>query len=277
MQQRNIRLVIAYDGTNFCGWQRQRNGPTIQEALEKTLGIITQETVQIHGAGRTDAGVHALGMVAHFTTTATMPASAFVKGPNSMLPKDIRILDAVDVPADFHARFSAQGKTYRYDFFTGAIQPPTERLYRTHFPCSFDPNRLHPSLDLLIGTHDFSSFEAVGSRDRTLTTGRMAVRTLFQAQCLVDPAHPEHFSFRFAGDGFLRYMVRNLVGTLLWVGTDRLSTEQFQDILAAKNRERAAPTAPACGLFLERVHYEESSIVFGAARTDVPKFFCKTC
>lgn len=258
MQQRNIRLVIAYDGTNFCGWQRQRNGPTIQEALEKKLSIITQERMQINGAGRTDAGVHALGMVAHFITTATMPASAFVKALNSMLPKDIRILDAVDVPPDFHARFSAQGKTYRYDFFTGPLQLPAERLYRTHFPCSFDCDRLHPSLDLLMSTHDFSSFEAVGSRDRTLTTGRGAVRTLFQAQCLVDPARPEHFSFRFAGDGFLRYMVRNLVGTLLRVGTGRLSTEQFQAILAAKDRERAAPTAPACGLFLEKVHYEGS-------------------
>ncbi len=257
MQQRNIRLLIAYDGTNFCGWQRQRNGPTIQEALEKKLGIITQETIQIHGAGRTDAGVHALGMVAHFTTTGTMPASAFVKGPNSMLPKDIRILDAVDVPPDFHARFSAQGKTYRYDFFTGPLQLPAERLYRTHLPCSFQPENVQASLDLLVGTHDFVSFEAVGSRDRSRTTGRGAVRTLSQAQCLADPARSEHFSFHFSGDGFLRHMVRNLVGTLLWVGTGRLTTDQFAAILAAKDREQAAPTAPACGLFLERVHYEE--------------------
>ncbi|WP_446011542.1 tRNA pseudouridine(38-40) synthase TruA [Candidatus Electrothrix sp.] len=257
MQQRNIRLLIAYDGTNFCGWQRQCNGPTIQEALEKKLGIITQESVQINGAGRTDAGVHALGMVANFITTAPMPASAFGKALNSMLPKDIRILDAVDVSPDFHARFSAQGKSYRYDIFTGPLQLPAERLYRTHFPCSFQPERLQASLNLLIGTHDFSSFEAVGSRDRSRTTGRGAVRTLFHTQCLVDPARPEHFSFCFSGDGFLRHMVRNLVGTLLWVGIGRLSTDQFAAILGARDRKKAAPTAPACGLFLEKVYYDE--------------------
>jgi tRNA pseudouridine38-40 synthase len=255
MQQRNIRLVIAYDGTNFCGWQRQQNGPTIQEALEKKLGIITQEAIQVNGAGRTDAGVHALGMVANFTTTATMPAAAFSKALNSMLPKDIRILKAEEVALDFHARFSAQGKRYRYDFFTGVLQFPLERLYRTHFPFFFQPERLQGSLDLLIGTHDFSSFEAVGSRDRTRTTGRGAVRTLHQAQCAIDLSQPEHFSLFFSGDGFLRHMVRNLVGTLLWVGSGRLTTEQFAAILAAKDRKKAAPTAPACGLFLEKVHY----------------------
>ena len=255
MQQRNIRLLIAYDGTNFCGWQRQRNGPGIQEALEQQLAVIINQDVLVHGAGRTDAGVHAQGMVAHFTTNATMPAVAFVKALNSMLPKDIRILGADEVSLDFHARFSARGKTYRYDFFTGFIQSPMERFYRTHIPCSFMPDRVQASLDFLAGTHDFTSFEAVGSRDRTQATGRGAVRTLFQAQCHIDPLRPDYFSFRFSGDGFLRHMVRNLTGTLLWVGTGRLSTEQFADILAARDRKKAGPTAPACGLFLEKVHY----------------------
>ncbi|MDU9050347.1 MAG: tRNA pseudouridine(38-40) synthase TruA [Candidatus Electrothrix sp. Rat3] len=257
MQQRNIRLYIAYDGTNFCGWQRQRNGPTIQETLEQRLTRITRTAVQVNGAGRTDAGVHAHSMVANFSTNATMPAPAFAKALNSMLPKDIRILEAEEVAPDFHARFSAKGKTYCYDFFTGPIQPPIERLYRTHFPCSFIPDRVQPSLDLLLGTHDFASFEAVGSRDRTRTEGRGAVRTLFQAQCLVDPARPKYFTLRFRGDGFLRHMVRNLAGTLIMVGTGRLSTKQLRDILEARDREKAGPTAPACGLFLEQVHYEE--------------------
>ena len=257
MQQRNIRLCIAYDGTNFCGWQRQRNGPSIQETLEQRLTRITRTAVQVNGAGRTDAGVHARGMVANFSTGATMPAQSFARALNSMLPKDIRILGAEEAAPDFHARFSAKGKTYCYDFFTGAIQSPVERLYRTHFPCAFIPDRVQPSLDLLLGTHDFASFEAVGSRDRTRTTGRGAVRSLFQVRCLVDPARPEHFSFRFRGDGFLRHMVRNLVGTLFQVGTGRLNTEQFAVILAAKDRDKAGPTAPACGLFLEKVHYEE--------------------
>ncbi|MCI5162144.1 MAG: tRNA pseudouridine synthase A, partial [Candidatus Electrothrix sp. AX5] len=126
MQQRNIRLLITYDGTNFCGWQRQRNGPSIQETLEQRLTRITRTAVQVNGAGRTDAGVHAQGMVANFSTSAIMPAPAFAKALNSMLPKDIRILMAEEAAQDFHARFSAKGKTYRYDFFTGAIQSPLE-------------------------------------------------------------------------------------------------------------------------------------------------------
>lgn len=265
MQHRNIRLVIAYDGTNFCGWQRQRNGPSIQGALEEKLRIITAAQIAVHGAGRTDAGVHAQGMTAHFSTDATMPAAAFVKALNSMLPKEIRILEADEADPDFHARFSAKGKTYRYDFFTGPVQCPPERLYRTHFPCALQAERLFPGLKLLIGTHDFSSFEAVGSRDRSRTEGRGAVRTLFRADCLVDPARPEHFSFRFTGDGFLRHQVRNLVGTLIQLGSARLSNEQFSAVLEARDRNRAGPTAPACGLFLEQVHYEETALNNGAA------------
>ena len=259
MSQRTIRLCIAFDGTNFCGWQRQQNGPSIQGTLEEKLRLITTTQVAVHGAGRTDAGVHALGMVAHFSTGVTMPAPAFAKALNSMLPKDIRILAAEEAAPDFHARFSAKGKTYRYDFFTGHLQLPAERLYRTHYPCSFQSDLLQASLDYLVGTHDFASFEAVGSRDRTRTEGRGAVRTLFRADCLVDPGRPEHFSFRFTGDGFLRHMVRNLAGTLFLVGSGRLSSEQFRDIVKAGDRKKAGPTAPACGLFLEQVHYEETA------------------
>ncbi|MCI5225023.1 MAG: tRNA pseudouridine synthase A, partial [Candidatus Electrothrix sp. AR4] len=126
MQQRNIRLLIAYDGTDFCGWQRQRNGPSIQGILEKKLSSITNSTAQVNGAGRTDAGVHALGMVANFNTRVTMPVNAFIKALNSMLPKDIRSLDAAEAAPDFHARYDAIGKTYRYDFFTGSLQLPAE-------------------------------------------------------------------------------------------------------------------------------------------------------
>ena len=254
MQQRNICLCLAYDGTAYKGWQRQRNGPSIQAVLEEKLGIITKTTVEVNGAGRTDAGVHAEGLTATFTTAARIPATAFVKALNSTLPKDIRILEANEVGPEFHARFSATGKTYRYDFFTGIIQPPAERLYRTQLPCRFQPKLVQPGLDILLGTHDFSSFEAVGSRDRSKTTGRGAVRTIFQAECLGDA---EHFTLRFSGDGFLRHMVRNLAGTLVWLGTGRLSPEQFTAILAAKDRKQAGPTAPPCGLFLEKVHYED--------------------
>ncbi|CAK8720278.1 tRNA pseudouridine synthase A [Candidatus Electronema halotolerans] len=255
MKQRNILLRIAYDGTGFCGWQRQENGPTIQGIVEEKLAVIIKEPVDVIGAGRTDAGVHAEAMTANFRTSAAMPAPAFQKALNALLPKAVRILESCEVPPDFHARFSAVGKTYRYDFFTGAVQNPAERLYRTHTPCRFSPEQVRPCLELLLGSHDFSSFEAVGSRDRSRTTGRGAVRTLFLAECVADAARPEHFSFRFSGDGFLRQMVRNLAGTLLWAGAGRLSSADFAAIFSAKDRRQAAPTAPACGLFLENVQY----------------------
>jgi tRNA pseudouridine38-40 synthase len=255
MGQKNIRLLIAYDGTNFSGWQRQRNSITIQGLIEEKLTIITQEKAVVNGAGRTDAGVHALGMVANFQTRAAMTARSFQNALNSMLPVAIRILDAVAVEPDFHARYRAIGKTYRYDFFTGSIQQPEERLYRTHVPCPFAADRVVASLESLVGSHDFSSFEATGSRDRSRTTGMGAVRTLSEARCAADPARPEHFSFFFSGNGFLRHMVRNLAGTLFPVGAGRISQTEFTAIMAARNRQLAGPTAPACGLFLEQVHY----------------------
>ncbi|MGX9726654.1 MAG: tRNA pseudouridine(38-40) synthase TruA [Candidatus Electronema sp. VV] len=255
MTQRNILLRVAYDGTDYCGWQKQENGPTIQGLLEDALARITKEATEVNGAGRTDAGVHAEGMTANFHTGAAMPTAAFQRALNSMLPKAVRIFEAAEAAPDFHARFSALGKTYRYDFFTGAVQLPAERLYRAHAPCVFMPGRVQPCLELLIGSHDFSSFEAVGTRDRSKTEGRGAVRTIFRAECVADPVRPEHFSFRFSGDGFLRCMVRNLAGTLLWVGAGKLSHEQLANILAAKDRRQAGPTAPACGLFLEQVEY----------------------
>ena len=255
MSQRNIRLHIAYDGTDYCGWQKQENGPTIQGLLEAALARITKEPVEVSGAGRTDAGVHAMAMTANFHTDAAMPAIAFQRALNSMLPKAVRVVAAAEAALDFHARFSAIGKTYRYDFFTGAVQLPAERLYRTHAPCVFMPERVQPCLELLLGRHDFSSFEAVGTRDRNATEGRGAVRTIFRAECVADLARPEHFSFRFSGDGFLRCMVRNLSGTLIWVGAGKVSCGQFATILAAQDRTQAGPTAPACGLFLEKVDY----------------------
>ena len=255
MSEKNIRLLIAYDGTNYGGWQRQKNSPTIQGIIEDKLTVITSEESVVNGAGRTDAGVHALGMVANFKTSSGMAAESFQKALNSMLPSDVRIIEASKAAPYFHARYDSSGKTYRYDFFTGSIQPPTERLYRTHVPCSFKLNKVKACLKDLIGNHDFSSFEASGSRDLTRTGGRGAVRTLLKAACITDPARPEHFSFYFTGDGFLRHMVRNLAGTLFPVGFGRMNRKEFATILAGKNRNLAGPTAPACGLFLEQVHY----------------------
>ena len=255
MSRNNICLVIAFDGKDFCGWQRQPNDATVQGAIEDKLSIITNEEIVVNGAGRTDAGVHAMAMVANFTTSSTMAAHSFQHALNSMLPKDVRIIEATEAAPDFHARYDSIGKTYRYDFFTGSIQLPAERIYRTHVSPPFDINPVLPCLEYLVGVHDFTSFEASGSRDLTKTNGRGAERTLFRAECIVDPDQPENVSFYFKGDGFLRHMVRNLAGTLFIVGAHRMDFRKFKAILAAKDRQLAGPTAPAHGLFLEQVHY----------------------
>ena len=256
MTPKNIKLLIAYDGTNYSGWQRQKNGTTIQGLLEKKIAVITHAQAVVNGAGRTDAGVHAEAMTANFHTDSRMTGQDFQRALNSMLPTDIRILEATETAPDFHARFNATAKTYRYDFFCGPIQPPTERLYSTHVQYPFDMNKVLPCLELLIGSHDFTSFEASGSRDLSRSGGRGAVRILFTAEGHVDSSRSRQYSFRFTGDGFLRHMVRNLVGTLFLVGSGRMDLKAFRSVLHKKNRDLAGPTAPACGLFLEQVHYE---------------------
>lgn len=253
---RTIRLLIAYDGTRFHGWQRQEQGEaTIQGELEHQLSRLCKETVTVHGAGRTDAGVHAQGMVAHFRARASLPLAAFSKGLNAMLPRDIRILEAEVAETGFHSRFSAQGKTYRYDFSTRAVIEPIASLYRAHFPGDFSLDRLRPALEALVGVHDFSSLERSGSRDTTAIGGRGAVRTLYRIACFPVIGQSDCWSLRVTGDGFLRQMVRIMAGTLIEIGQGRRDPEDMAPILAARDRTRAGLTAPACGLFLEQVHY----------------------
>lgn len=252
---RNIKLVVAYDGTDFLGWQRQAVGPTIQGSLEEGLATMTSEDVSLNGAGRTDAGVHALAMVANFFTATNIPCTGFLKGLNSMLPSAIRILKVEEAAADFHARRSALAKTYSYNVFCGPVQLPSERLYATQVHGRLDTEAMAAGLEYLLGQHDFSSFEAAGSRDPLVENGRGAVRTLFAAQLkIAEPA--DRLRFVFKGDGFLRHMVRNIVGTLLEVGKGRRAAVELRDILAAKDRGAAGPTAPAHGLFLMKVHYQ---------------------
>jgi tRNA pseudouridine38-40 synthase len=250
---RNIKLLISYDGTDFSGWQRQRHDCTIQGEIEQRLSLMTREKIDLHGAGRTDAGVHAEGMVAHFATSSAIPCPDFLRGLNSMLPGAIRIFGVDDVDQNFHARYSATGKRYQYKIFTGKIQPPQLRLYSLHVSCELHLVSVIRCLKLLEGTHDFASFENSGSRDKSICSGRGSVRTIFKAELIEEP--PFQLIFQFTGDGFLRNMIRNLVGTLLDVGKEKLSVEEFLNILKAKDRTMAAATAPAHGLFLKEVLY----------------------
>lgn len=255
---RRIKLTVSYDGTGFCGWQRQKHDASIQEEIEKRLGRMTNEEIFLHGAGRTDAGVHAEAMIAHFDTAATVTDTAFLRGLNAMLPGAIRILRAETCEPDFHARFSATGKRYHYHLYTGAVQPPHIRLYSLHRSSPLNFQVIRACLHELEGEHDFSSFENTGTRDKSITSGRGAVRTLYQARLL--PLQKERIVFEFIGDGFLKNMVRNMVGTLLEAGRGKISAKEFKTILQQQNRAAAGPTAPAHGLFLKEVYYNSEGI-----------------
>lgn len=252
---RTVKLLIAFDGTGYCGWQRQKNGLSIQEEIERALSIICNENIILHGAGRTDAGVHARGMTAHFKTNSKVDGTALQKGLNSLLPGAIRILEAGDQSANFHARFSALAKTYHYTIFTGQVMPPDWRLYIHHLPFTQDLSSMEQCLEELLGTHDFSSFETTGSRDKNNTSGRGGVRTIYHARLI----EPEEYivQLQFTGDGFLRHMVRNMTGTLLEVGRGKRTVEEFIQILHHRDRNQAGATAPSCGLSLVKVHYRK--------------------
>jgi len=252
-QHRNIKLLLAFDGTAYAGWQKQKSEETIQGIIEDRIQVMTGEHCCLHGAGRTDAGVHALGMVANFHTDTDIPCQGFVKGLNSLLPRDVRVLAASDVSSDFHARRAAQGKIYRYDFVNGRIQLPTERLYTAYVPGNLDFKAMKLGLACLVGTHDFSSFEGAGSRDPE-SPGRGAVRTITEASLETIASLGIH-RFAISGDGFLRHMVRNIVGTVFEIGKGRLAPTDINAILAVKDRGAAGPTAPAAGLFLKKIFY----------------------
>jgi len=252
---RNIKLVLAYDGSGYAGWQRQLGQLSIQQLLEEAIVRLTRAPVTLHGAGRTDAGVHAEGMVANFQTESAIPLSGLVKGLNSMLPESIRVLSAEKVANDFHARYNATGKVYEYAFIATEIMPPCARLYAAQVRAPFAGAAVRLCLPILVGTHDFSSFEAVGSRDLSITGGKGAVRTIFSASLAEDGHVGQVYRLTISGDGFLRHMVRNIVGTLFAVGRGRLTPHDFQDILAARDRSRAGATAPAKGLTLKTVLY----------------------
>lgn len=252
MDTRTIKLTISYDGTNYCGWQKQTNALSIQEEIEKRLSIILTSKITVHGAGRTDAGVHAVAMTAHFQTEKNLSPTTIANSLNSMLPSDIRVVKCEEQEADFHSRYNATGKIYCYSIYTGKVQPPTQRLYSVHFPHGLTIETMKQCLEIITGTHNFSAFESTGSRDKSITTGRGATRTITHTSL----THEDNsLLITIEGDGFLRHMVRNIVGTLLDVGVGRKTTEDFKSILESRDRTEAGAKAPAHGLFLNQVYY----------------------
>ena len=243
---RRIRLIIAYDGTNYCGWQKQPNGITVEEVLNEKIGELTGETVEVIGASRTDSGVHAWGNVAVFDTEARMAADKFAFAINQRLPEDIRIQYSDEVPADWHPRKRDCIKTYEYRILNRRIDMPTERLY-SHF-CYFDldEEKMRQAAGYLIGTHDFTSFCSVK------TQATSPVRTVNRLEVWRDG---DILTVHIEGGGFLYNMVRIIAGTLIKVGMGVYPPEHVKEILDGRDRSLAGQTMPAKGLTLVGIDY----------------------
>jgi len=243
---RTLKLTLAYDGTDFVGWQRQPNGVSVQQLVEEACAPLVNAFPAVVGAGRTDAGVHALGQVASVNLETELPALTVQRAINARLPAAIRVVDAVDAPSGFHARFHAAGKHYRYRIATAAVLSPFDRWFVWHAPEPRDVEAMRRASRVLVGRHDFASFQAAGAgvTDTVRTIHKLDVREL-DAELSID----------LVGDGFLRHMVRAIVGTLAEVGNGVRTPESLAGVLAARDRNAAGLTAPACGLTLMEVHY----------------------
>jgi tRNA pseudouridine38-40 synthase len=245
---RQVKLTVAYDGTAYAGWQVQPNGPTVQSAMEEALARILQEPVRLRAAGRTDAGVHAREQVADFSDSGRRDLETILRGGNALLPPDIRILSAQEVPVVFNARRSATEKEYRYFLYLSSVPSPFFSRYAWHLEPPLDLRVVEEGLAPLVGEHDFTSFRGQGCTSRT------TVRTIFRAGVSRLDV-PNLYSIDIAGSGFLRHMVRNIVGTVVGAGKGKYPAEHVGEILRARNRGDAGVNAPSHGLFLWRVKY----------------------
>lgn len=246
-QQQTFKLVIEYDGSAFHGWQRQTKDRTVQETIEKALSVMTREKVTLIGSGRTDAGVHAIGQSAGFTTRSRLDARTFFNGLNSLLPDDVVVRACDPMPDSFHARFDVRSKHYRYHILNRRIAPAIGRQFVWHIRKPLDTAAMMQAAGTLLGTHDFKAFEGAGSpRDHS-------IRTVTDSTIRV--AGDGNLTYDIRANGFLRFMVRNIVGTLVEVGLGRLDKQAVGAILLSKDRSRAGATAPPQGLFLMDVTY----------------------
>ena len=279
MAHRRIRLTIAYDGTNYCGWQIQPNGVTVQQVLNEALQSILKEPVRTIGASRTDAGVHASGNVVIFDTTSRIPADKFAFALNTWLPADIKVQCSDEVPPDWHPHFVNSIKTYEYRILNCQMPDPLQRLDSLFCYYHLDLAAMKKGAQLFVGTHDFASFAAGGGATEQAEQSRYetaekhgTVRTIYRADVLCDnvsfncssdagdarhevPAYHGMIRFIVSGNGFLYNMVRIMAGTLLEIGKGALSSDCIPGILAAESREAAGPTAPAHGLRLVEIKY----------------------
>ena len=253
---RYFKLTIAYDGTDFHGWQIQANKPTVQGEIVAVLRRLTQENVQLPGAGRTDAGVHALGQVGSFRTQSALSAGEFQRALNALLPPAIRIVSAEETGPDFSARWSAKGKVYRYRLYRGKVVPPMLWRYVLHYPFPLDEEAMKEAAAKFVGVHDFTSFAAsTGSEDDDKE--RNMVREIYSTE-LKRTDDGEELWFTVHGRSFLRYMVRKMVGTLLEVGRGKLSPADIERLYELKDRSKSGPTVPPQGLFMVSVDHEEA-------------------
>jgi len=249
---RTIKLIIQYDGTNYCGWQEQANGPTIQETVELALAKIIGKRVRVQSSGRTDAGVHAVAMPTVFRTDSTVPLKAFVAGLNSYLPDDIAIQSAEEVPPDFRAIGGARAKTYRYTIYNNPIRSPLNRRTAWHVREPLDLKAMQKAAELFLGEHDFAAFR--GSNCSAVTSHRRIDAVEIRAE-------GPFVTIDVTGGGFLKYMVRIMAGTLVDVGRGRFAPEHVAYLLAEPDRQRSGVTAPPQGLCLLQVNYPDAAVM----------------
>lgn len=250
MHIRRIKLVIEYDGSGFHGWQVQENAHTVQEELERAVLKITGENARVTGAGRTDAGVHAFGQVAHFDTSSKISAEKFAAALNSILPPEVSVVFSQEAPADFHARFSASGKTYEYRILNRQTRSPILAKRAWHIREELDLDDMELAAGKFLGKHDFSAFCSSGHS--VLTYDRIITASEWIRQ-------EDHQAYRVSGNGFLYNMVRIMIGTMVEIGMKKRPAEDIEALFKGKDRNQAGITAPPHGLYLVKVHYPDSS------------------
>jgi tRNA pseudouridine38-40 synthase len=253
---RYFKITIAYDGTDFHGWQMQPNEPTIQGEISGVLRRLTQENIALHTTGRTDAGVHALGQVGSFRTQSGLSANDFQRALNALLPPSIRITAAEEVGPEFDARWSARGKIYRYRIYRGRVVPPMLWRYVLHYPFPLDEEAMKLGAARFVGMHDFASFAAsTGSEEDDKE--RSTVREIYSSE-LVRTADNEELVYTVHGRSFLRYMVRKMVGTLLDIGRGKLTPDDIDRLYELKDRSKSGPTVPPHGLCMLEARHEQA-------------------